>query len=33
MLQRYITKGKLHALVAGTQLVRKELEAAGKKMA
>jgi len=33
MLQRYITKGKLHALVAGTQLVRNELEAAGKKMA
>lgn len=25
LLQRYITIGKLHALVAGTQLVRSEL--------
>mgnify|MGYP000349544249 CR=1 FL=1 len=31
MLQRYITKGKLHALVAGTQLVRNEIEAARNK--
>ena len=33
LLQRYIAKDKLHAMVAGTQLVRNELEAAGKKVA
>ena len=33
LLQRYIAKDKLHAMVAGTQIVRNELEAAGKKAA
>ena len=33
LLQRYIAKDKLHAMVAGTELVRNELAAAGKKAA
>jgi len=33
LLQRYIAKDKLHAMVAGTELVRNELAAASKKVA